>query len=120
MASGFPIDFILRLSAVRQDRRNAPKRILFIERDVVAEQSLRRRARCSALSSFTAGRGQMPEGGSSIYTDADGYQAHVKDILDLLALQARDFHAQAVSEATLRSGDMGSLRRSLFKVIGGS
>jgi len=36
----------------------------------------------------------MPEGGSSIYTDADGYQAHVRDILDLLVLQPRDFHAQ--------------------------
>jgi len=36
----------------------------------------------------------MPEGGSSIYTDADGYQAHVQDILDLLVLQPRDFHAQ--------------------------
>jgi AraC-like DNA-binding protein len=35
----------------------------------------------------------MPEGGSSIYTDADGYQAHVRDILDLLVLQPRDFHA---------------------------
>jgi AraC-like DNA-binding protein len=36
----------------------------------------------------------MPEGGSSIYMDADGYQAHVRDILDLLVLQPRDFHAQ--------------------------
>jgi AraC-like DNA-binding protein len=36
----------------------------------------------------------MPEGGSSIYTDADGYQAHVGDILDLLVLRPRDFHAQ--------------------------
>jgi AraC-like DNA-binding protein len=36
----------------------------------------------------------MPEGGSSIYMDADGYQEHVRDILDLLVLQPRDFHAQ--------------------------
>jgi len=36
----------------------------------------------------------MPEGGSSIFTDADGYQAVVQDILDLLVLQPRDFHAR--------------------------
>jgi hypothetical protein len=36
----------------------------------------------------------MPEGGSSIFTDADGYQAVMQDILDLLVLQPRDFHAR--------------------------
>jgi AraC-like DNA-binding protein len=42
----------------------------------------------------TAGWDQMPGGGSSIFTDADGYQAVVQDILDLLALQPRAFHAR--------------------------
>ena len=42
----------------------------------------------------TAGRKQMPEGGSSIFTDADGYQAHMQDILDLVVLQPREFHAR--------------------------
>jgi AraC-like DNA-binding protein len=36
----------------------------------------------------------MPEGGSSIYTDADGYQANIQDILDLLVLRPREFHAR--------------------------
>ena len=36
----------------------------------------------------------MPEGGSSIFTDADGYQAHMQDILDLVVLQPREFHAR--------------------------
>ncbi len=36
----------------------------------------------------------MPEGGSSIFTDADGYQAAILDILDLLVLQPRAFHAR--------------------------
>lgn len=36
----------------------------------------------------------MPEGGSSIFTDADGYQAVIQDILDLLVLQPRAFHAR--------------------------
>ena len=36
----------------------------------------------------------MPEGGSSIFTDADGYQAVIQDMLDLLVLQPRAFHAR--------------------------
>ena len=36
----------------------------------------------------------MPEGGSSIFTDADGYQAVIQDILDLVVLQPRAFHAR--------------------------
>lgn len=36
----------------------------------------------------------MPEGGSSIFTDANGYQAVMQDILDLLVLQPRAFHAR--------------------------
>jgi AraC-like DNA-binding protein len=42
----------------------------------------------------TAGRRHMPAGGSSISTDADGYQASVQDILDLVVLQPRNFHAR--------------------------
>lgn len=36
----------------------------------------------------------MPKGGSSVVTDADGYQSIIQDILDLLALQPRAFHAR--------------------------
>ena len=36
----------------------------------------------------------MPEGGSSIFTDADGYQAVIQDFVDLLALKPRAFHAR--------------------------
>ena len=36
----------------------------------------------------------MPASGSSIFTDADGYQGSLRDILDLLVLQPRDFHAR--------------------------
>ena len=36
----------------------------------------------------------MPQGGSSIFTDADGYQGIVQDILDLLVLQPHAFHAR--------------------------
>jgi len=36
----------------------------------------------------------MPEGGSSIFTDADGYQATMQDILDMLVLQPHGFHAR--------------------------
>ena len=36
----------------------------------------------------------MPQGGSSIFTDADGYQAILQDILDLLVVQPRDFNAR--------------------------
>jgi AraC-like DNA-binding protein len=36
----------------------------------------------------------MPAGGSSIFTDADGYQASLGDMLDLLVLRPRDFHAR--------------------------
>ena len=36
----------------------------------------------------------MPGGGSSIFTDADGYQAIMRDVLDLLVLQPRAFHAR--------------------------
>lgn len=42
----------------------------------------------------TAGRRHMPAGGSSICTDSDGYQASVQDILDLVVLQPRNFHAR--------------------------
>ena len=38
----------------------------------------------------------MPGGGSSIFTDADGYQATLRDMLDLLALRPRDFRARLV------------------------
>ena len=36
----------------------------------------------------------MPASGSSIFTDADGYQAALADILDLLVLHPRQFHAR--------------------------
>jgi hypothetical protein len=36
----------------------------------------------------------MPEGGSSISTDADGYQAVIQDTLDLLVLEPRAFQAR--------------------------
>jgi AraC-like DNA-binding protein len=36
----------------------------------------------------------MPGSGSSIFTDADGYQASLQDMLDLLALHPRDFSAR--------------------------
>ena len=36
----------------------------------------------------------MPASGSSIFTDADGYQASLRDLLDLLVLRPRDFHAR--------------------------
>ena len=35
----------------------------------------------------------MPGGGSSIFTDADGYQTSLQDILDLVVLRPREFHA---------------------------
>jgi len=36
----------------------------------------------------------MPGSGSSIFSDADGYQATLQDMLDLLVLRPRDFHAR--------------------------
>lgn len=36
----------------------------------------------------------MPASGSSIFTDADGYQASLRDLLDLLVFQPREFHAR--------------------------
>jgi AraC-like DNA-binding protein len=36
----------------------------------------------------------MPASGSSIFTDADGYQAGLRDILDLLVPRPREFHAR--------------------------
>jgi AraC-like DNA-binding protein len=36
----------------------------------------------------------MPQSGTSIFTDADTYQASVQDILDLLVLCQRNFHAR--------------------------
>ena len=36
----------------------------------------------------------MPGGGSSIFTDADGYQAIMQDVLDLVVPQPRAFHAR--------------------------
>ena len=36
----------------------------------------------------------MPECGSSIFTDADGYQTRIQDILDLVVLQPRKFYAR--------------------------
>ena len=36
----------------------------------------------------------MPASDSSIFTDADGYQASLRDLLDLLVLRPRDFHAR--------------------------
>jgi AraC-like DNA-binding protein len=36
----------------------------------------------------------MPGSGSSIFTDADGYQASLRDIFDLLVLHPREFHAR--------------------------
>lgn len=35
----------------------------------------------------------MSAAGSSIFTDADGYQANLRDVLDLLVLQPQSFHA---------------------------
>ncbi|MFL5281377.1 MAG: helix-turn-helix domain-containing protein [Rhodopila sp.] len=36
----------------------------------------------------------MPASGSSAFTDADGYQANLRDMLDVLVLQPRAFHAR--------------------------
>jgi len=36
----------------------------------------------------------MPASGSSIFTDADGYQASLQDMLDLVVLHPRDFRAR--------------------------
>ena len=36
----------------------------------------------------------MPVSGSSVFTDADGYQASLVDMLDLLVLQPPDFRAR--------------------------
>ena len=36
----------------------------------------------------------MPASGSSIFTDADGYQANLQDLLDLVVLHPRDFKAR--------------------------
>jgi AraC-like DNA-binding protein len=36
----------------------------------------------------------MPAGGSSIFTDVDGYQANLRDIMDLLVPEPRLFHAR--------------------------
>src|SRR4051794_6808338 len=36
----------------------------------------------------------MPGSGSSIFTDADGYQASLRDIFDLLVLDPHEFHAR--------------------------
>lgn len=36
----------------------------------------------------------MPASGSSIFADADGYQATLQDMLDLVVLQPRDFSAR--------------------------
>ena len=57
----------------------------------------------------------MPEGGSSIYTDADGYQAHVGDILDLLVLQPGAFHAQ-LTWADLRNLQLLRAREASSRV----
>ena len=37
---------------------------------------------------------RMPAGGSSIFTDVDGYQANLRDIMDLLVPEPRLFHAR--------------------------
>ena len=36
----------------------------------------------------------MPASGSTIFTDADGYQASLRDIYDLLVLDPREFRAR--------------------------
>ncbi len=41
-----------------------------------------------------AGPTWMPAGGSSIFTDADGYQACLRDLFDLLVPHPRDFRAR--------------------------
>jgi AraC-like DNA-binding protein len=38
----------------------------------------------------------MPGGGYSIFTDADGYQASLQDMLDLLTLRPREFRARLI------------------------
>lgn len=56
----------------------------------------------------------MPASGSSIFTDADGYQTCVRDTLDLLALQPTDFHARltwvGLSDLSLLRAEEGSPR----------
>ena len=39
------------------------------------------------------GSGTLSAAGSSIFTDADGYQASLRDVLDLLVLHPQSFHA---------------------------
>src|SRR5689334_11485901 len=41
-----------------------------------------------------SGKRQMSVAGSSIFTDADGYQASLQDMLDLLVICPRQFHAR--------------------------
>ena len=36
----------------------------------------------------------MPAGGSSMFTDVDGYQANLRDVMDLLVPKPRLFHAR--------------------------
>src|SRR5579871_4682058 len=36
----------------------------------------------------------MPDSGSSIFTNTDGYQSNLQDIFDLLVLRPREFHAR--------------------------
>ena len=39
------------------------------------------------------GSAALSAAGSSIFTDADGYQASLRDMLDLLVLNPQSFHA---------------------------
>jgi hypothetical protein len=41
-----------------------------------------------------SGQGQMSVAGSCIFTDADGYQASLRDMCDLLVVCPRRFHAR--------------------------
>jgi hypothetical protein len=45
-------------------------------------------------SANRSGKRQMSVAGSSIFTDADGYQASLQDMLDLLVICPRQFHAR--------------------------
>lgn len=61
----------------------------------------------------------MPASGSSIFTDADGYQASLQDILDLVVLHPRDFRARLtwveLPKLRLLRGQEASARVAYFR-----
>ncbi len=58
----------------------------------------------------------MPASGSSLFSDADGYEASLQDVLDLLALSPRDF--QLASLPLLRAQGRRNLARAKLLGIG--